>query len=304
MTFAQFLFVVVDKMFDRAQNEKKMLKFKDVDFQIEKDIPYAEDKACRLDTYFVKKDNDEKYPVFFYIHGGGFVAGDKHYRRGLAKWAANKGFFVVNVNYGLGPEYLFPKGLQHLVYALEWVGKNAEKYNLDLDNMCVSGDSAGGYYSAMLACVTTSKYLQERYEVSTDLKFRTAMLDCGIYDLAEALSAKMPFRLTDRILYDFSGVHVKELDTYAYTDILAPADHVNENFPISFVTYAQKDMFCKGQGQKFIAKLQENGVHVEEHHSTKLLDNHCYPLNWDKGAAKENIRLCDDFLARVVKKEI
>lgn len=304
MTFVQFLFKAVDKMFDHAQNEKKMLKFKDVKFEIEKDIPYADDKACKLDTYYVKKEGDEKYPVFFYIHGGGFVAGDKNYRRGLARWAANKGFFVVNVNYGLGPEYLFPKGLQHLVSALNWVGENAQKYNLDLDNMCVSGDSAGGYYSAMLACVSTSDYLQERYEVKTSLKFRTAMLDCGIYDLAEALGQKMPFRLTDRVLYDFSGVHVKELDGYAYTDVLAPIEHLNENFPISFVTYSEKDMFCKGQGQKFIAKLKELGIHVEEHHSTSLLDNHCYPLNWNTGAAVENIRLCDDFLARVVAKEV
>lgn len=126
MTFAQFLFVAIDKMFDRSQNNKKMLRFKDVKFEIETDIAYDNDDACKLDTYYVKKDGNEKYPVFFYIHGGGFVAGDKHYRRGLAKWAANKGFFVVNVNYGLGPKYLFPKGLQHLVSALNWVGANAE----------------------------------------------------------------------------------------------------------------------------------------------------------------------------------
>ncbi len=304
MTFAQFLFVAIDKLFDGAQNNKKMLRFKDVKFEVETDIAYGKDGAEKLDTYFIKKDGNEKYPVFFYIHGGGFVAGDKHYRRGLAKWAANKGFFVVNVNYGLGPEYLFPKGLQHLVNALNWVGENAQKYNLDLDNMCVSGDSAGGYYSAMLACVATNKDLQARFGVSTDLKFRTAMLDCGIYDIGEALGQKMPFNLTDKVLFDFSGIHVKELDKYQYVDVLAPFGYVNEQFPISFITYAEKDMFCKGQGQKLVKKLQDLGVHVEEHHSTKFFDNHCYPLNWNKGAAIENIRLCDDFLKRVVNKEV
>lgn len=303
MTFAQFLFVAIDKLFDGAQNNKRMLRFKDVKFDIETDIAYGTDDAEKLDTYVVKKDSDEKYPVFFYIHGGGFVAGDKHYRRGLARWAANKGFFVVNVNYGLGPKDLFPKGIQHLVHALNWVGENAEKYNLDLDNMCVSGDSAGGYYSAMLACVSTNKALQERFGVETNLRFRTAMLDCGIYDVGEALGQKMPFNLTDKVLVDFSGIHVKDLDNYEYRDVMAPFDFVDATFPISFITYAEKDMFCKGQGQKLVAKLKDLGVHVEEHHSTTFLDNHCYPLNWNKGAAKENIRLCDDFLARVVKKK-
>lgn len=304
MTLAKFLFVAIDKLFDGAQNNKRMLKFKDIDFDVQKDIRYGKDEPCTLDTYVVKKDDGQKYPVFFYIHGGGFVAGDKHYRRGLARWAANKGFFVVNVNYGLGPEYLFPLGLQHLVDALNWVGDNAEKYNLDLDNMCVAGDSAGGYYSAMLACVANSEHLQQCYNVQTSLRFRTAMLDCGLYDLAEALGQKMPFNLTDKVLYDFSGVHVKDLDEYKYKDVLAPLDFVDDKFPISFVTYAQKDMFCKGQGQKLVDALNKHGVHVEEHHSTSLLDNHCFPLNWNTGAAVENIRLCDDFLNRVVNKQV
>ena len=174
MTFPTFLFVAIDKLFDGGQNKKKMLRFKDVKFEIETDIPYTEGEYCKLDTYYVKKDNDEKYPVFFYIHGGGFVAGDKYHRRGMAKWAAEKGFFVVNVNYGLGPKELFPLGLQHLITALNWVGQNAEKYNLDLDNMCVSGDSAGGYYSAMLGCVCSNKELQQRFGVQTSLKFRSS----------------------------------------------------------------------------------------------------------------------------------
>ncbi len=304
MTLAKFLFVAIDKMFDKSQNEKKMLKFEGVPFEEEKDIAYGETPNEKLDICYIKREGEEKYPVFFEIHGGGFVAGDKCHRRGLAKWVANMGYFVVNVNYALGPEEKFPLGVQHLVKALNWVGENAEKYNLGLDNMCVSGDSAGGYYSAMLACVTTNKALQEKFGVETELKFRTCMLNCGIYDLNEALSKKLPFRLTDRILYDFCGKHIKELGEYELSDVLAPYDFVDETFPISFITYAEKDIFCKGQGQKLIAKLQELGVHVEEHHSTKLLDNHTYPLNWTKGAAKENVKLTEDFLRRAANREI
>lgn len=306
MTLPQFLFIAIDKMFDGGQNKKKMLKFKDVKFEIETDIVYdnSDPETCRLDTYHIKKNDGEKYPVFFYIHGGGFVAGDKHFRRGLAKWAANKGFFVVNVNYGLGPKHLFPAGIKHLVAALNWVGENAEKYNLDLDNMCVSGDSAGGYYSAMLACVSTHPELQERFGVSTQLKFRGAILDCGIYDINEALSKKMPFKLTDKVLRDFSGIHIKDLETYEWTGVLAPFNFVDENFPVSFVTYAGKDIFCKGQGQKLIEKLQKLGVHVEEHHSTKLLDNHCYPLNWTTKLAAENVKLVENFMERFIAKQI
>ncbi len=304
MTFARSLFVFIDKAFDRGQNKIKMLRFKDVNFCEEKDISYGDTECEKLDTYCLPKQDGEKYPVFFLIHGGGFVAGDKYYRRGLSRWVASLGFFVVNVNYALGPQYKFPTGIKQLVKALNWVGANAEKYNLDLDNMCVSGDSAGGYYSAMLACVANNKDLQERFGVNTELKFRTAMLDCGIYDINEALCKKLPMNLTEKILIDFCGIRLRQLENYEYYDVLAPFNFVDEKFPVSFITYAEKDFFCKGQGQKLIAKLQEKGVHVEEHHSTKFMDNHCYPLNWTKGAAVENVKLMEDFLRRVIAKEI
>ncbi len=304
MTLAKFLFVCVDKFCDRSQNNKKMLRYDGVPFEIETDIAYGEGKMEKLDIYRVKRESGEKYPVFFYIHGGGFVAGDKVYRRGLSRWAANLGFFVVNVNYALGPEEHFPLGIQQLIRALNWVGENAEKYNLDLDNMCVSGDSAGGYYSAMLACVANHKELQDRFGVHTSLRFRAALLNCGIYDINEALSKKLPFKLTDKVLYDFSGIHVKGLETYEYSDVLAPLSFVDANFPVSFITYAEKDIFCKGQGQKLIKKLEEVGVHVEHDHSTKLTDNHCYPLSWTTKAAKKNVALVENFLGRVIRKEV
>ncbi|MDE6301977.1 MAG: alpha/beta hydrolase, partial [Clostridia bacterium] len=244
MSFGKTLFVLIDKLFDGGQNNKKMLKFKGVEFKEEKDIAYGKEPLQKLDLYYLPKKDGAKYPVCFLIHGGGFVAGDKHHRRGLSRWIAEKGFFVVNVNYSLSPETKFPAGVIDVVSALNWVGQNAEKYNLDLDNMLVTGDSAGGYYSAMLACITTNKDLQERFGVSTNLKFRTAMLDCGIYDIEEALGQKMIFNLTDKILYDFSGIHTKDLGTYEYKDVLAPFNFVSADFPISFITYAEKDMFC------------------------------------------------------------
>lgn len=83
MTFAQFLFVSIDKLFDHSQNDIKMLKFKDVNFEIETDVPYGPTEAEKLDTYYVKKDGDAKYPVFFYIHGGGLSRETKSTDAGL-----------------------------------------------------------------------------------------------------------------------------------------------------------------------------------------------------------------------------
>lgn len=303
MGLAKTVFVAIDKLFDHDQNKRKSTRFEDVNFIIEKDVKYAEAEACLLDTYRVE-NGGEKYPVLFYIHGGGFVAGDKHYRRAHSRWLANQGYFVVNVNYGLCPDYKFPEPLRHLVYALNWVGENAEKYNLDLDKLVVSGDSAGGYYATVLACIATDKALQERLGVSTDLRFNGAVLNCGIYDVAEALSAKIPFDLGGKILYDVATISKKEFDNYEYRDICSPIEKVTSDFPKSFIVYAVQDFFCRGQGERLLKNLADQGVYTEEYHSTAFLSNHCFSLNWKGKDPEKANKLAEDFLARFKRGEV
>ena len=299
MSLQSFLFVAIDKLYNPFQNERKMTKFKDVDFEIKTDIVYdtSAPEACKLDTYRVKGLKG-KLPVLFYIHGGGFVAGDKHYRRALARWSANLGYFVVNVNYGLCPEYQCPVPHRQLVAALNWVGANAEKLGLDLDRMIVSGDSAGGYYGAMLAAITLNPDLQAKMGVSTSLKFGGAVLNCGIYDVATALKNKYPFDLGGKLLKDFAGIGKDEIEGYEWKDLCSVLPFVNEQFPVSFITHAQKDIFCGGQADGLMKLLKEKGVHCEEFHSTSLIDNHCFSLNWKSKVARKNNDLTADFMKR------
>ena len=300
MSIATTLFKAVDVLFDHPQNKRRKRFYKGVDFVVEKDVQYFDDEVCKLDTYFVKKDNG-KYPVMFYIHGGGFVAGDKHHRRAISQWFAVQGYFVVNVNYGLCPAYRFPQPLVHLVHALNWVKENADKYNLDLDKIVISGDSAGAYYSTAVISVCNHKHLQEKIGVSTDLTFKGAFLNCGIYDVCTALGGKLPFNMGKVILKDFADIEVKDIDTYDYLDLCVPVKFADDKYPSTFVTYAQKDIFCKGQSEGLIEKLKGNGVDVEEYHSTKFLSNHCFSLNWKGKDATTNNDMVEKFLEKMAQ---
>ncbi len=304
MSFARTLFVAIDYLYNAPQNNTRYTRFKNVDFIVNKDIVYDESApdVCKLDTYCVKREG--KYPVLFYIHGGGFVAGDKKYRRGLSRWSAEKGYFVINVNYGLCPQYKFPEPLRHIVAAANWMVENAEKLNLDLNRVIVSGDSAGGYYSAMLAVIAANKQMQERLGVKTDVKFQGAILNCGIYDVGTALQAKVPFKLTDKILWDFAGIKKEQVPTYEWLDFCAPINFVDASFPASFITYADQDFFCGGQGPRLIEKLQGLGVHVEEFHSLKFMENHCFSLTWGNKAARKNNELTADFMKRFAEGKV
>lgn len=303
MSFAKAVFVAIDYLFDGSQNRTKIMRATR-HVQCENDIPYGEEPECKLNTYFVPRTDGSKYPVIFEIHGGGFVAGDKKYRRALCRWyAAETGAFVVNVNYGLGNKVLFPTPVQQLVRAVNWVKANEEKYNLDLSKFIVTGDSAGGYYSAMLAVIQDSEKLQSVYG-KMDAKFTATVLDCGIYDLQTALDQKILFNLTGKIYKDFVGEDIKDIKNYKYLEYLSPADYVTEKFPKSFITAAAKDFFCGGQGEKLVETLNGYGIYNELYRSTKFMDNHTFPLTWTSKAAKENNEKALSFIKRFFAGEI
>ena len=82
MTRSEFLFVLIDKLFDPSQNYRR---YKNI--VRKKDIVYS-DRAPDLDTtaevYYdpnLVGEGKPLLPVFVNIHGGGFVKGDKKYRR-------------------------------------------------------------------------------------------------------------------------------------------------------------------------------------------------------------------------------
>ncbi len=306
MSAAKVIFKAVDYMFAASQNPARRTKRYMQGVEKTVDIVYDDrfPKACLLDTYVVPKD-EGTYPVIFEIHGGGFVAGDKKYRRCLSAWYAQElGAFVVNVNYGLSPEFKFQDIIPQLVSAVNWVADHAEDLRLDLSRFVVTGDSAGGYYSAYLAVLQSNLELQQKLGVQMKAKFTGAVLDCGIYDIVTALSQKVLFNLTDSICFDFSGFHTDELDKYSYLPLVSPSDFITADFPTCFLTYAQKDFFCGGQGEYMCKQLKELGVYHEFYASTKFTDNHTFPLTWTSKAAKENNARAIDFLKRFVKGEI
>lgn len=303
MSFAKTVFVAIDYLFDGSQNRTRIMR-KTRHVKIENDIPYGDEPECKLNTYVVPKQDGSKYPVIFEIHGGGFVAGDKKYRRALCRWyAAETGAFVVNVNYGLGNKVLFPQPVRQLVNAVNWVVDNAEKYNLDLTKFIVTGDSAGGYYSAMLAVIQDSEKLQEFFG-KMKAKFTATVLDCGIYDLQTALNQRIVFGLTEKIYKDFIGGNIKDIEKYQYLEYLSPADYITEKFPKSFITAAGKDFFCRGQGEKLVETLNNYGIYNELYRSTKFMDNHTFPLTWTSKAARENNEKALTFIKRFFAGEI
>ncbi|HJT92021.1 MAG TPA: alpha/beta hydrolase [Mycobacterium sp.] len=85
-------------------------------------------------------------PVLFYIHGGGWVAGDRHARSADLRWFADQGWLTIGLDYALSTDdrHLWDVTQPQIGCALAWIGDNAARYGGDPGRLSLSGDSAGG----------------------------------------------------------------------------------------------------------------------------------------------------------------
>ncbi|MEQ1862604.1 MAG: alpha/beta hydrolase [Chthoniobacteraceae bacterium] len=121
------------------------------------DVAYGTHERQVLDFY--KAESDKPTPLLFFIHGGGWVGGDKGGRTGASvKPYLAAGISVVSINYryswqaqidGVKPPVKAP--LEDAARALQFVRSKAKEWNIDKKRIGASGGSAGACSSLWLA---------------------------------------------------------------------------------------------------------------------------------------------------------
>jgi acetyl esterase/lipase len=114
-----------------------------------RDLVYAKigEREMPLDIYLPK--SDDPLPVVMWVHGGAWRVGGKG-NAGPARILVDHGYAVVDVEYRLSGEAIFPAQIQDCKAAVRWIRANAKKYSLDADRIGVWGSSAGGHLVALL----------------------------------------------------------------------------------------------------------------------------------------------------------
>ena len=102
-----------------------------------------------LRVYQPKLYREGGYPVIMFIHGGGWLVGNLDMYDLFCNAISERGFVVVSVGYRRTPENPFPACLNDNLNALSWIGKHLrdERFNANLNQLTISGDSAGGHLS-------------------------------------------------------------------------------------------------------------------------------------------------------------
>ena len=105
------------------------------------DIPYIENGHGRhvLDIYTPETPADEKLPVMFWIHGGGWQQGDKNDVGLKPKVLVDRGFIFVSTNYRLLPEANMDELIGDVASSFGWVHRNIAKHGGDPNRIFVGG---------------------------------------------------------------------------------------------------------------------------------------------------------------------
>lgn len=147
--------------------------------KVQRDKAYGPDQRHRLDIF--NRDGLSGAPVLVFVHGGGFVMGDKHtegspFYSNLGDFAACHGFVGVTITYRLAPAHRFPSGPDDLALVMDWLRANVANHGGDPGRIVLSGQSAGATHVA--------GYLAHRRSHATGVV--GAVLMSGIYDTTTA----------------------------------------------------------------------------------------------------------------------
>lgn len=202
-----------------------------------------------LDIYYTNEEKHSKAPTFIFIHGGGYVWGDKVIGDpNMAKEGPtdlittnflSQGYNVVQMNYALAPEYQFPSSIKQLNRGLKFLADNGTLYGLDMTNVVISGGSAGGNLAGLLVNIQTNPEYAAIVDESPsidpeDIKavyFLAALYDNHRFGVTGKPSVDWLFTQLGRLY-----LNTNEIKTDPEVEKTNVTEYVTENFPPAFIS--------------------------------------------------------------------
>lgn len=97
-------------------------------------------------------------PVIIYIHGGGWILGNKNTHDRLVREIAHgTQAAVVFVEYTPAPEGQYPLAHEQGYAAAQWVHEHSKELNIDNSRMIIAGDSVGGLMATAIAMMAQER---------------------------------------------------------------------------------------------------------------------------------------------------
>ncbi|MDN3219645.1 alpha/beta hydrolase [Pseudomonas nunensis] len=151
--------------------------------QVLEDVAYGSDPRHRLDVYLPVQTEARHTPVLIFLHGGGFIRGDKADRANVGHYFARHGVLAILANYRLGPDHHWPAGAEDASAVLSWALEHVASYGGNPEHIVLAGESAGAAHVAATSLI-------RRFHPPQGLRIAGAFLISGVYNVELELLAR------------------------------------------------------------------------------------------------------------------
>jgi len=256
-------------------------------YRLETDIVYnaVAGKALKLNAFLPAKAT-APVPAIVEIHGGWWFGGEAATRpEGVGGWQIfmRRGLAMFSIQYRLGEAGGFPENIRDCRNAIRFIRQNAKRFNIDPNRIEVTGGSAGGHLSLMVAMVPEDfpdggptpglEGISARvagsfsYIPPTDF---VRFWDQGPDDAITNADGKISFRGPDgKIPYDshprlrllFHGITPDSDEHKTLYTSMSPLGQVRKDVPPLLICDGENDPIVPGlHGQALYAKLKKAGA--------------------------------------------
>jgi len=223
-----------------------------------RDISYAGDSSPehRLDVYRKAGPGETTAaPVLLFFHGGAWMIGDKR-EQGvpMLEYLAERGHVCFTANYALSPKAKWPQHVVDCKLALAWVKQHAAEYGGDPSLVFLSGSSAGGHLSALVALTANEPAWQPGFEdVSTGIAGCIPLY--GVYDFVD------PDRIANPNLAPILENRVFERADAETLASSSPISKIHGEAPAFLVVHGRNDVLAPiGAAGQFVGVLRAHST--------------------------------------------
>ncbi len=270
---------------------------------IYKDISYGDKESNKFDLYVPNDNSKENYGLVVYLHAGGFTTGDKSDDKQILQWLCSKGYVTAGINYTLRTDEnnasVYSQSIE-IKEAIPVVLEEAKKLGYNLDDMVISGGSAGGTLAMLYAYRDAEESpipVKMMFEMVGPPSFFAEDWDTyGLDKNNEAAAGLFGVMLGSEINKEIIGTDelqevMKPISAYAW---------INENSVPSVIAYGTYDKVAPFKAVKHLVNaLEENNVdykYFEATHSGHGLQN-------DDKIYKEYMETVEEYLDKYIPVE-
>lgn len=198
-------------------------------------------------------------PVVVYVHGIGWVFGNRHtHDRLIREIAVGVQAAVVFPDYSLSPEVKYPTAIEECYAVATWVARHGAEHGLDPGRMSVAGDGAGGNIAIALSLLAAERHgvsfrQQVLFYPVTDARF-----DTDSYE--EYATGYFLRRDTMQWFWDQYTADPRQRFEATASPLGATARQLAA-LPPTLVITAEADV-ARDEGEAFADRLRQAGVRV------------------------------------------